>query len=417
MIKKINSWILVLIVGVLVFAFLGACSGDGGSTNPTTINYTVNVNGGSGSGNYTAGANVVISAIEQFGQTFQYWVVNSGSAILEDSNSKSTTFTMPASAVIVTAIFTGGGGSETTAIDGTWNASDGRVATFTGNTFTYKVNGTIKYSGTFSLSGSTITFNATGLGTASGNYSISGTTLTLSNHTWDSTANGTYTKDSGGGGEDGTAWLGNTLKITNAQVYDYNFDNDQYVPFTDTIQDLFISDMYSGRVYINENNDLFDNSSVTLIKGLLNVTLGKPKETKMINLEYAFPYYEELTVSTTGVKVFMISSFDYMITDHEGISIDQSQIISGRAQSFVYYFYCNKDVNITGTVINSTVTMNLKAGWNSIIKTGTINGTTITVTTKTAMPTDNHKWHNSYFEEAGIQGGGGGVEPDNSEWE
>jgi hypothetical protein len=40
---------------------------------------------------------------------------------------------------------------------------------------------------------------------ASGNFTLSGTTLTLSNHTWDSSVNGTYTKDSGGGGGGGNA--------------------------------------------------------------------------------------------------------------------------------------------------------------------------------------------------------------------
>jgi len=92
---------------------------------------------------------------------------------------------------------------------GTWNASGNRSIVFSGSNFTYKVNGTTTYSGTFSVSGSTITFNATGLGTASGGYSLSGTTLTLSNHTWDSSVNGTYTKDggTGGGGGDGSDWI------------------------------------------------------------------------------------------------------------------------------------------------------------------------------------------------------------------
>jgi len=100
------------------------------------------------------------------------------------------------------------GGGGTTVIEGTWDAGDGRVATFTGNTFTYKVNGTVTYSGTFSLSGSTITFS-TSQGPASGNFEVSGDTLILSNHSWDSSVNGRYTKDEGGGGtdpDDGITW-------------------------------------------------------------------------------------------------------------------------------------------------------------------------------------------------------------------
>jgi len=80
---------------------------------------------------------------------------------------------------------------------GTWNASGNRSIVFSGSTFNYRVNGTTQYSGTFSVSGSTITFNATGLGTAGGNFTLLATTLVLSNHTWDSSVNGTYTKDSG----------------------------------------------------------------------------------------------------------------------------------------------------------------------------------------------------------------------------
>jgi hypothetical protein len=86
-----------------------------------------------------------------------------------------------------------GGGTDLT---GTWEASSGRVIVFTGATFDYKVNGVTQYSGTFSTSGSTITFNESSLGTASGNFAVSGGTLTLSNHTWDSSVNGVYTKNS-----------------------------------------------------------------------------------------------------------------------------------------------------------------------------------------------------------------------------
>ena len=80
---------------------------------------------------------------------------------------------------------------------GSWNASGGRLIVFTGNTFTYKVNDVTEYSGTFSVSGSTITFNESSLGTAWGNFQLSGETLVLSNHTWDSSVEGTYTKAGG----------------------------------------------------------------------------------------------------------------------------------------------------------------------------------------------------------------------------
>jgi hypothetical protein len=86
-----------------------------------------------------------------------------------------------------------GGG---TSISGTWTASGGRVIIFTGNNFTYNVDGYIKYSGTFSTSGTTITFVESELGTASGGFVLSGETFTLSAHEWDSTVNGVYSKSS-----------------------------------------------------------------------------------------------------------------------------------------------------------------------------------------------------------------------------
>jgi hypothetical protein len=95
----------------------------------------------------------------------------------------------------------GGGGTDIAAFAGTWNASGNRSIVFSGNTFTYKVNGTTTYSGTFSVSGSTITFNETNLETAeTGNFSLSGNTLTLDVGFG---VYGTYTKDGSSGGNGG----------------------------------------------------------------------------------------------------------------------------------------------------------------------------------------------------------------------
>ena len=85
-------------------------------------------------------------------------------------------------------------GTDLSSFAGTWNASGNRSIVFSGSNFNYKVNSATKYSGTFSASGTTITFNESNLGKASGNFSLSGNTLTLSNHTWDSSVEGTYTK-------------------------------------------------------------------------------------------------------------------------------------------------------------------------------------------------------------------------------
>jgi hypothetical protein len=103
-------------------------------------------------------------------------------------------------------------GDNAADITGTWEASGGLVIVFTGNTFDYKLKGTPQYSGTFSTAGSTITFKESRLGTASGNFELSAGKLVLSNHTWDSSVDGTYTKRSTGPGDNSTP--GNTDNST-----------------------------------------------------------------------------------------------------------------------------------------------------------------------------------------------------------
>ena len=147
----------------------------------------------------------------------------------------------------------GGGGTDIASFAGTWNASGNRSIVFSGSSFTYKVNGTTKYSGTFSVSGSTITFNATGLGTASGGFSLSGTTLTLSNHTWDSSVNGTYTKDGGSGGGGG----GNTT--ADVYVVGTDYDNTTYHTIASfwkngTQQILSYTSSSANSVYVSGND-------------------------------------------------------------------------------------------------------------------------------------------------------------------
>jgi hypothetical protein len=91
----------------------------------------------------------------------------------------------------------GGSTPNIASFSGIWNASGGRTIVFTGNTFVYTGNGT-SYSGTFSVSGSTITFTVS-QGTATATFQLSGNTLDISGHSQDTSVNGTYTKDSGGG--------------------------------------------------------------------------------------------------------------------------------------------------------------------------------------------------------------------------
>ncbi|GBU21217.1 hypothetical protein R80B4_01106 [Fibrobacteres bacterium R8-0-B4] len=81
--------------------------GGGGTPTPA---YTVTVSsegsGATGSGSYAAGAEVAIYAGEpQAGQQFKNWTTASGGVTFADANSATTTFTMPANNVMVTAVF------------------------------------------------------------------------------------------------------------------------------------------------------------------------------------------------------------------------------------------------------------------------------------------------------------------------
>ncbi|MEI7850440.1 MAG: hypothetical protein WCH86_01250 [Kiritimatiellales bacterium] len=68
-----------------------------------TAPYLLTVNSGSGSGSYTNGAHVAISASNLTGKVFVQWTGDT--AYLANSNSASTTVTMPAQAVVLTATY------------------------------------------------------------------------------------------------------------------------------------------------------------------------------------------------------------------------------------------------------------------------------------------------------------------------
>ncbi|GEM_PF-720623 len=73
------------------------------ASQPNT--YTLNVVGGTGSGNYAAGTVVAISATVPSGQSFTSWSANPSSTQVANLSAASTTVTMPASNVTVTASF------------------------------------------------------------------------------------------------------------------------------------------------------------------------------------------------------------------------------------------------------------------------------------------------------------------------
>ncbi len=74
--------------------------------NLPALKYAVTVQNGTGSGEYEQGQTVTITAdAPEEGKQFKGWKVEKGAVILGDSNAATTTFTMPAEAVSITAVY------------------------------------------------------------------------------------------------------------------------------------------------------------------------------------------------------------------------------------------------------------------------------------------------------------------------
>lgn len=107
----------------------GSGSGSKSSASPSptaspgagdsTKKYTVSVSGGSGSGSYAAGAVVAINAYFMGeGQTFDKWTTSTAGVGFANASASSTTFTMPAANVAITATYKAGKGTAATGSGG-----------------------------------------------------------------------------------------------------------------------------------------------------------------------------------------------------------------------------------------------------------------------------------------------------------
>ena len=81
---------------------------------PETRKYTVSVSGGSGSGSYAAGEIVALNAYYMgTGQSFERWTTSTAGVGFANPEASSTTFTMPAANVSITATYSPGGAAAT----------------------------------------------------------------------------------------------------------------------------------------------------------------------------------------------------------------------------------------------------------------------------------------------------------------
>jgi hypothetical protein len=254
------------------------------------------------------------------------------------------------------------------------------------------VNGVIK--GTLRNSGTAYTLPISGF-SAGGQltvkvtkkgYTISGATKTV-----------TIYYDGGDGPGGGDVSLGNTLTISNAQVYSVNWDYSppRFSSYNGTVSNL-------NYIYSRDDDDytplsdlIEGNPSVTLKNGKLNITLGKPKNS---SLEYfnASNMPEGITVSRTDAKTFTINRLYNRDDDY----VMQGQF-EGNEDNSVMYVYADKDLNVTGqtTTTQYGVTYTgiyavyFKAGWNSVYTTRSQTGTNAYQTTvKTGTPPAAFRW-------------------------
>ena len=204
-------------------------------------------------------------------------------------------------------------------------------------------------------------------------------------------------------GEDGS--LGNTMTITDAQVYmlDGNKAGSQY---TGTVEGL--NYVLSAILIPSLTDGINGTPSVTLTNGKLNVTLGMPKDSVLSSLDSAMGQMQGVIVSPSGAKFFQLSGFSPSAS-WNGTTVQQR-----RADGFIMYLYCDKDVNVTGKVSTTNedgqpstydVAMNLKAGWNSVITTSTGS----VGSQKTGTLTADDKWVVSNPPNNGNNGGDGSL--------
>ena len=104
--KKFSGWTIVGINGLDTtqksLTFNMPANTVTATANYEDIEYTVTVNGGTGAGTYKEGASVTITATVPTGKRFVEWTSESG-ITFADKTSATTTFTMPAGDVTVTA--------------------------------------------------------------------------------------------------------------------------------------------------------------------------------------------------------------------------------------------------------------------------------------------------------------------------
>jgi len=209
----------------------------------------------------------------------------------------------------------------------------------------------------------------------------------------------------GGGGSGGDGWLGNTLTITNAQVYEYDDVKDTFSPSNKTVTGLsYVVHDYSIKSLTEIING---SSSVTLKNGKLNISMGTPKASALTTFDNI--------VGSSGInssaKIFrFLSIYNNLNFDDDTIGILQIS-----ESGLIEYWYCDRDVNISAKFIYeddraTSYALNLKTGWNSVIPSYKLESEGNYIETIiTGKPSSNSRWIMDHIHMS--SGGGGGIPP------
>ena len=207
--------------------------------------------------------------------------------------------------------------------------------------------------------------------------------------------------DSGGGGDDPSPYLGDTVTISGEQVYMWN-ESEKLIKFEDN---LTIKDTGGGKGAI--------------ANGKLTFTIGTPPVGVLKNIkdifnwglededEYYFDgYYNNIKYEPSDAQCFLLrlnisGSSDYSYVDRGDVSGSDKK----GWEEIVDYVYVDKDVTITGKGTTGShgngddesdwttkdFNLPLKKGWNAMYWKSSWEGTTETETMSLRNP-KNSKW-------------------------
>ena len=127
-------------------------------------------------------------------------------------------------------------------------------------------------------------------------------------------------------------------------------------------------------------SDVISGNPVAEIKnGKVNVSIGKPKNTALMNIEKSFGIPPGVTISAPDAKIFIYNAFVVWINyktvfgsfspDVPNVTGPLGMMYAKSETEMTAFVYVDKDVKISGSFETMTWNINAKTGWNMIFLT------------------------------------------------